>query len=185
MPKAESSRSERYRNLGDSIDELGIPAMAPCPQCIRSGSTCIVRRGYKKCGACTRKNMSCGGNFSRAEFDRASKTKAKLQEQSRQGQELMLALAEELVKTQKRVADAERRIAFLVKRQKDMADREARALGELEGSDDAADLAMLDDNPFLWEDPMFDAVMFSDPSEPLPEVAKSPRQASGSGDTSG
>lgn len=129
--------------------------------------------------------MTCGGNFSRVEFDRASKKKEELREQSRQGQELMLALAEELLKTQKRVADAERRIAVLVKRQEEMADREARALGELEEDGSSADLAVMDDNPFLWEDPMFEAVMFSDPSLPLPEVAESPPQASGSGDTSG
>lgn len=129
--------------------------------------------------------MSCGGNFSRVEFDRANKKKEELREQSRQGQELMLALAEELLKTQKRVADAERRIAVLVKRQEEMADREARALGELEEDGSTADLAVMDENPFLWEDPMFEVVMFSDPSVPLPEVAESPPQASGSGGTPG
>lgn len=126
--------------------------------------------------------MTCGGNFSRVDFDRASRKKEELREQSRQGQQLMAALVKELLETQKKVADAERRIAVLVKRQEEMMDREARALGEMEEEGDSADLGVLDDNPFLWVDPMFEAVMFSDPSVPLPEVPGELQRASGSGD---
>jgi len=82
MPKVLSSALRRYI-LGDSIINLSLPAMAPCPQCVHFGATCIVRRGYKKCGPCTKKNITCEGNFLKVEFDRLSRAKAELRKQSR------------------------------------------------------------------------------------------------------
>ena len=162
------TRAVQYRDLGDSIIELGVKPMAPCPQCKNAGVVCVVRKGYKKCGPCTRKNMTCGGNFSKAEFDKLSRKKAELREQSREAQSLMMALVQELVKTQKKVADAERRIAVLVKRQEGMADREADALGELDAPlEPIGEVAVMDDDPFCWADPLFEATVFSDPADPL------------------
>lgn len=117
--------------------------------------------------------MVCGGHFSKAEFDRLGRKKAELQEKSAAGQKLMLQLAQELIKAQKEVADAEKRVAVLSRRQEDMADREARALGELdEGPDEVAprlapQAAVMDDDPFCWDDLLFEEVIFSDPAVPL------------------
>lgn len=170
--RVSKSRVDQYRNLGEAVIELGVPAMAPCPQCQKSNTVCMVQKGYKRCGPCIKKNMVCGGHFSKAEFDRLSRKKAELREKSASGQKLMLQLAQELVKAQKEVADAEKRISILSGRQMDMADREARALGELDdsGSDDAQPeplVAVMDDDPFAWDDPAFEAVLFSDPAQPL------------------
>ena len=168
VKKSSAQRAEQYRNLGDAIIALGVEAMAPCPQCVKAGVVCVVRKGYKKCGPCTKKNMTCGGNFSKAEFDRLGAKKAELRQQSEAGQTLMAQLVEELLKTQKKVADAERRIAVLHRRQERMADREARALGELEGDGSSEEeAAVMDVDPFFWDDPSFDAVIFSDPAFPL------------------
>ena len=166
--KSTAERAEEYCNLGDTIIALGAEAMAPCPQCTKAGVVCVIRKGYKRCGPCTKKNMSCGGNFSKAEFDRLDKKKFELRQQSEAGQTLMAQLVAELLKTQKKVADAERRIAVLHRRQERMADREARALGELEdGGSSEEEAAVMDVDPFFWEDPSFDAVVFSDPAFPL------------------
>jgi len=124
--------------------------------------------------------MSCGGNFSKAEFDRLSRRKEELREQSRAGQELMAQLVQELLKTQREVADAERRIGVLVRRQEQMADREARALGELEAPDEpSADVAVMDVDPFCWDDALFEATIFSDPSVPLDDVVGNFEQTPG------
>ena len=185
------SRADQYHDLGDAIIQLGVETMAPCPQCKKAGTVCVIRKGYRKCGPCMKKNMVCGGFFSKAEFDKLSRKKAELREQSAAGQKMMLQLAQELLKTQKEVADAERRAAILTRRQEEMADREAQALGELDESSDsvvvpspdkpASDpslpteplFAIMDDDPFCWDDPSFEGVIFSDPSVPLDFVVDS------------
>lgn len=78
------SRAEQYRNLGDAIIKLGVVAGSPCPQCQTSNTVCTMQRGYRRCGLCTRKNMGCGGHFSKAEFDRTHRQKCKLREKSKE-----------------------------------------------------------------------------------------------------
>jgi hypothetical protein len=66
---SDTSTADRRRRLADKIEVLGFRAMAPCPQCVKARSVCVVKKGGGKCSCCVRKNVKCGGNFFDAEFD--------------------------------------------------------------------------------------------------------------------
>ncbi len=72
------SSTDRRKRLACRIEQLGFPAMAPCPQCVESQSVCIVQKQSSRCSCCTRKNIRCGGNFSDAEFDQLESQKTEL-----------------------------------------------------------------------------------------------------------
>ena len=72
------SSTIRRKCLADKIDLLDFPAMAPCPQCVASGAKYVIQKSSTRCSSCTRKNISCDGNFSNAEFDSLEAQKQKL-----------------------------------------------------------------------------------------------------------
>lgn len=159
MPKGTISRPQRYKILGDAICKTGVEAMSPCPQCRRSGAVCFVKKGYKKCGPCTSKNVPCDGTFSKSSFDTLEKKKLELQEKSRAGRRLMKVFMRQLMAQEKEVADIEQRLEVIRKRQDVMVDREARALGELDEMADSSEpdqeVMALEDDFFLFDDPDF------------------------------
>jgi len=156
MPKVGArSEVERYRRLGDNIIATGIKAMEACAQCVKAKETCFVKRGYKKCGRCTKKGMTCSGNFSQANFEKMEVQKKELQHQVRQGRKLMKLFSRQLLMQQDQVSRLEQRLEQLNRRQDALLDHEARALGvmdELAGSSELAEFSF--HNPlFLQDDP--------------------------------
>ena len=119
-----------------------------------------------------------------AEFDKLSRQRQRLEKENREAQEVLRKLAEELLYTQKVVSERQNRIGVLRHRQEDMADRAAVILGELaeEPGVEGGEAAIMDDNPLFWEDPQFDAVLFSDPSLPLPSWGLSGDPVTSDGD---
>jgi hypothetical protein len=160
MPKSSVSKSEtpEYRRLGNNICATGTIAMAPCPQCQKSGVTCIVRKGNKRCGPCTKKNVVCGGNFSQTVFDNLERKKQELRQRSVEGRKLMRVFAKQLLAQDKRQADLERRLDEISRRQEAMLDRESVALGEMdevaaESGEMEAEIMGFEDDFFLYDDP--------------------------------
>ena len=147
----------RYRTLGDLICRTGVE-MAPCPQCQRSGTTCVVRKGYKNCGPCTRKNMNCGGTFRQTEFDSLDRKRAELADRVRKGQQMMRVFMRQMVAQQKEIENAEKRLQEISRRMDVMVDREARALGELSelapsAEEPEQEVMGFEDDFFLMDDP--------------------------------
>ena len=147
-----------YKRLGENIIATGVKSMAPCPQCQASGTTCIVRRGNKRCGPCTKKNVACGGNFSQTVFDNLERKKQELRQMSADGRKLMRVFAKQLLAQEKKQADLERRLEEITRRQEAMLDRESRALGEMDelaagSSEPEVQVMGLEDDFFLFDDP--------------------------------
>ena len=173
--RAEKSDDRDFVRLGNNIIRTGARAMAPCPQCQRSGSTCIVRKGNKRCGPCTKKNMTCDGNFSQTTFDNLEKKKHELRVKCLQGRKLMRTFAQQLLLQEKQQQKIENQLAEINRRQDAMLDRESRALGEM---DELVDPSEPDQQVMGFEDDFF---LFDDPSdlsygleiEPLPSLGAS------------
>jgi len=132
--------------------------MAPCPQCQSSGTVCIVKKGYKRCGPCTRKNVGCGGNFSEAAFDTLEKKRDELRAKSRLGRKQMKVFMRQLLRQQEEVIKCDEKLEEITRRMDAMVDLEARALGELvdsapDPSDPEQQVMDFDDDFFLWDDP--------------------------------
>ena len=133
MPPAPIPNSTiRRRLLASKIDHLGFPAMAPCPQCESSGAQCVVRKGYRSCSSCLRKNVSCGGTFSEAEFQRLETQKQRLRKQHQKERERLASLARQLLEAQEAQHSIELKLERVTARQSEMVDQEARMLGELD-----------------------------------------------------
>lgn len=129
---------ERYRRLGDNINKTGVVAMEACRQCEKAKEPCVVKRGYKNCGRCTKKGMKCSGNFSQANFDKLEVKKQELRKEAEQARKIMRIFAKQLLLQEKKTAALEKRLEQLSRRQDALLDQEARALGML---DDAAEIA--------------------------------------------
>jgi hypothetical protein len=147
-----------YKRLGENICATGVESMAPCPQCQASGLTCIVRKGNVRCGPCTRKNVTCGGNFSQTVFDNLERKKQELRQMSAEGRKLMRVFARQLLAQEKKQADLERRLDEITRRQEAMLDRESQALGEMDAvvvssGDAEAQVMGFEDDFFLFDDP--------------------------------
>lgn len=146
-----------YKRLGENICTTGVEAMAPCPQCQSAGTLCIIRKGNKRCGPCTKKNMTCDGNFSQSVFENLETKKQELRQMSRDGRKLMRVFAKQLLLQEKRQAEIEKRLEEINRRQDAMLDREARALGELDeaaaGPEPESQVMTFEDDFFLFDDP--------------------------------
>jgi hypothetical protein len=60
------------------IKRLGAIAMISYTPCARARTLCVFSRDSSKCSKCTRKGVSCDGNFSEADFDKLLKEKDRL-----------------------------------------------------------------------------------------------------------
>lgn len=151
--KREEPESVRQRRVGENIcrDSVGIEAMDPCPECRASRTTCMVKKGYKKCGPCMKKGMSCGGNFSQANFDKWDKKRAELEAQAATCRHLMKVFKRQLEAQRKQLDRVQEKIDKIVVRRDAMLDHEARALGLM---DEMGDNAAPDDQ-FDFNDPLF------------------------------
>lgn len=175
MPKARvSAEVERYRNLGRNIEATGVEAMEACRQCAKANQPCIVKKGYKKCGRCTKKGQSCSGNFSQANFDKLEAKKQELREEAAKARHIMRVFARQLLMQDKKVADLEERLASLEKRQGALLDQEARALGMLDDaavvSGDAEEMVFDVRDPVIRQDDPSHLVMpasFPSPSDDI------------------
>jgi hypothetical protein len=157
MPPVRSSKlssADRRKRLAEKIEQLGLPAMAPCPQCVESKSVCVVKKGSTKCSCCVRKNMRCGGTFSDAEFDQLEAQRAELLRKKVEARARLTALAWELLALQKEHDLLDRNLEKIRTRQEEMVDQEARALEELDasGADPLEQLALMSDELFSWTD---------------------------------
>lgn len=137
---AKLSSTDRRKRLAAKIEQLGFPAMAPCPQCVSSGSVCVVQKGSSRCSCCVRKNVACGGTFSDAEFDALEAQKTDLLKKKMEARSRLTALAWELLAVQKEQESLDVRLNKIHSRQEKMIEEEARALEELDtftgGSDE-------------------------------------------------
>ena len=124
----------------------------------------MVRKGYKSCSSCLKKNMSCGGTFSEAEFQRLEVQKQKLQRQHREERERLASLARQLLASQEAQQNLEAKLERVTARQSEMVDQEARMLGELDDftagpSVPESPVALLSAVDFSWDDPELLALM--------------------------
>jgi hypothetical protein len=53
--------------------------MVSCTPCARARTLCVFSRDSSKCSECTRKGVSCDGNFSEADFDKLLEEKDQLE----------------------------------------------------------------------------------------------------------
>jgi hypothetical protein len=60
------------------IKRLGATAMVSCTPCARARTLCVFSGDSFKCSECTRKGVSCDGNFSEADFDKLLEEKDRL-----------------------------------------------------------------------------------------------------------
>lgn len=121
-----------------------------------SRSTCMVKKGYKKCGPCMKKGMSCGGNFSQANFDKWEKKREELENQARVCRKLMKVFARQLDAQRKQLEHVQEKIDTIVARRDAMLEHEARALGLMdEMGAEASEVDQFDFNDplFLQDDP--------------------------------
>jgi hypothetical protein len=149
------SSTDRRKRLAEKIERLGYETMAPCPQCIVSRSVCVVKRNQAKCSCCTRKNVSCGGTFSDAEFDALEAQKTKLLREKVEARARLTALAWEFMALQKEHDKLDQKLDKVCARQEEMVDQEARALeelGEATEDDPAEQVALMSDELFSWVD---------------------------------
>jgi hypothetical protein len=170
------SSTDRRKRLAARIEQLGFPAMAPCPQCADSGAVCIIQKNSTRCSSCVRKNIKCGGQFSDAEFDQLESQKNELLLKKMEARKRLTALAWELLAAQKEQEVLDQKLSKIHNRQEEMIEQEARALEELdtfESLDTSVPLAMLSDVNFelgdellSWESnlPMFSVGKPSGPS---------------------
>ena len=165
MPSASSPKALQRKRLADKIDLLGFPTMAPCPQCIRSNSVCVVRQGYSRCSCCTRKNISCGGTFSDAEFNSLEHRKSELKRKSEEVRgrltglaHQVTALAQQILSEQRLHSSIERQLESITAKQSEMVDREARLLGELSEEPGGVQLALMSPD-FSLDDPSWTAFL--------------------------
>ena len=66
------------KRLAAKIDLLSFLVMASCPQCVTSSAKCVIQKSSGRCSLCTKKNITCDGNFSNVEFDSLEAQKRKL-----------------------------------------------------------------------------------------------------------
>jgi hypothetical protein len=177
MPLARSlkpSSTDRRHRLASRIDQLGFPAMAPCPQCIDSNSICVVQKSSTRCSCCIRKNIACGGTFSDAEFDALEVQKRNLFLKKMEARSRLRSLAFELLAVQKETEQLDKALDKVHARQEKMIDQEARALSELDtftGSPSGDPLAFMSDLDFSV-DPSF--VLVPEVPESRPPSGGSP-----------
>jgi hypothetical protein len=69
----------RRSTLAAKIKRLGATAMVSCTPCARARTLYVFSGVSSKCSECTRKGVSCDGNFSEANFDKLSKEKDRLE----------------------------------------------------------------------------------------------------------
>lgn len=149
------SSTDRRKRLACRIEQLGFPAMAPCPQCLESGSVCIIQKGSTRCSCCVRKNIRCGGQFSDAEFDQLEAQKTDLLLKKMKARERLTTLAWELLAAQKEQELLDQKLSKIHDRQEKMIEQEARALEEFdtfEGRDDPLPLALMSEVDFSLSD---------------------------------
>jgi Zn ribbon nucleic-acid-binding protein len=177
------SSTDRRKRLAARIEQLGFPAMAPCPQCEESGAVCIIQKNSTRCSSCVRKNVKCGGQFSDAEFDVLESQKNELLLKKMEARKRLTALAWELLAAQKEQDLLDQKLSKIHHRQEQMIEQEARALEELdtfESLDTSVPLAMLSDMDFSLGDELlsWDAEVRLSPAE-------KPSDPSGIGDGGG
>ena len=138
-PERNNNSTGRRHRTAAKIKALGFATMAPCPQCQKSGAVCYVLKGCARCSSCERKNVTCGGTFSDAEFDSLERKKAELRQQSQDTRSLlsnlasqMLVMQKSLVATQRRQESIERQLDKVTARQSEMVVQETRFLEELD-----------------------------------------------------
>jgi hypothetical protein len=69
----------RRSTLVVKIKRLGATAIVACTLCACAWACCIFSSNSVKYSECTRKGVSCDGNFVEADFDKLSKEKARLE----------------------------------------------------------------------------------------------------------
>jgi hypothetical protein len=163
VPKPNST--QRRKILAKSVEALGSKAMAPCPQCQSSNSTCVVHKSSKSCAACLRKNIPCGGRFSEAEFDKLEARKVKLRTQKMEARARLRTLAWEMMAAYKEDAKLDAELSRIQDRQEQMMEEEARALDELDLFVEAGnpEVALMSDLDFSLGDPSWEQLLIEPP----------------------
>ena len=106
--------------------------MAPCPQCVSSGSHYIVQKGASRCSCYLQKNVACGGTFSNAEFNALENQKTDLLRKKVEARSRLTSLAWELLSLQKEHNSLDQKLDKIHNRQEKMIEEEAQALKELD-----------------------------------------------------
>ena len=172
MPPVRNSTERRHRTA-DKIKALGFLTMSPCPQCQKSGALCYVLKGCSRCSSCERKNVTCGGTFSDAEFDSLERKKQELRQQSQDTRSQlanlasqMLLMQKSLLATQRRQESIERQLERVTARQSEMVVQEAQLLEQLEDhatGDFGPDLAIMSGLDFSWDGLVAESLVLGDP----------------------
>jgi hypothetical protein len=106
--------------------------MVACSSCSRSNTLCVFSAESAKCSECTRKGVSCDGNFSETDYEKLAAEKGRLKVAHRQALDRARDLGAGLQREVSEAASLDRRIEALDKAQGAMIAREARSLQELE-----------------------------------------------------
>jgi hypothetical protein len=69
----------RRSTLAAKIKRLGAIAIVSCTLCARTCTLCVFSGDSSKCSECTRKGVVYDGNFSKADFDKLSEEKDRLE----------------------------------------------------------------------------------------------------------
>jgi hypothetical protein len=69
----------RRSTLAAKIKRFGATAIVSCTPYARARTLYVFFRDSSKCSKCTRKRVSCDGNFSKADFDKLSEEKDRLE----------------------------------------------------------------------------------------------------------
>ena len=102
-----------------------------------------------------RKNITCGGTFSDAEFDELEAAKTEVLRKKVEARARLTALAYEFLAVTKEQEALDKRLDKIHNRQEEMVDQEARALEEFDTFDDVnapMQVALMSDELFSWVD---------------------------------
>jgi hypothetical protein len=69
----------RRSTLAAKIKRFGATAMVACSPCARARTLYVFSGDSSKCSECTRKGVSCDGNFSEVDFDKLLEEKDRLE----------------------------------------------------------------------------------------------------------
>ena len=168
--------TQRFQQA-EKVDQLGIENMAPCSNCQKSQSVCIMQKGVTRCSCCIRKNMKCDGQYSEAEYQSLEKSKHDLRKKVEMAQMDMARYAAEfatnMAKSQKKLDNLQRRIDGLTQAQSDMVVRASAVLDALDAEDgfesDEPELSSGDVqpnvSPFAFDDAQLEALMSLETSQ--------------------
>jgi hypothetical protein len=120
-----SSPTRRQQVLAAKIYKKGVIAIVACSACARAQVLYVFSLSSSKCAECTRKRVLCDRSFSKADYNKLSKKKARLK----------TARQMALDRAQRESAEAvslNRRIIVLYKAKRAIIAYKARSLEQLE-----------------------------------------------------